>query len=179
MKVSEFNHGTSYNGILPTRPDMSEDKVLIRRPQTADRPGADRQSTEETDRSARSAWSAKLPDRTEALLPCIQYLQIGRLPADPEPTELTDRSARSARSATSAVGRLKMPPKMSFSRKLKMYSILFFVLFILFLITTIIVSVILGINIKAEQDLEDQLEKCIEMRDQFFFKSNDHSNSHS
>ncbi|CAO4374914.1 unnamed protein product [Caenorhabditis nigoni] len=93
MKVSEFNHGTSYNGILPTRPDMSEDKVLI--------------------------------------------------------------------------------------RKLKMYSILFFVLFILFLITTIIVSVILGINIKAEQDLEDQLEKCIEMRDQFFFKSNDHSNSHS
>ncbi|CAI2351115.1 unnamed protein product [Caenorhabditis sp. 36 PRJEB53466] len=31
MKVSEFNNGTSYNGILPTRPDMSEDKVLIRK----------------------------------------------------------------------------------------------------------------------------------------------------
>uniref|UniRef100_A0A1I7UNH1 Col_cuticle_N domain-containing protein n=1 Tax=Caenorhabditis tropicalis TaxID=1561998 RepID=A0A1I7UNH1_9PELO len=31
MKVSEFNQGTSYNGILPTRPDMSEDKVLIRK----------------------------------------------------------------------------------------------------------------------------------------------------
>ncbi|EFO92187.1 hypothetical protein CRE_10896 [Caenorhabditis remanei] len=89
MKVSEFNQGTSYNGILPTRPDMSEDKVLI--------------------------------------------------------------------------------------RKLKMYSILFFILFILFLITTIIVSVILGINIKNEQDLEDQLETCIKMRDSFFFKSKDPS----
>ncbi|CAL2041226.1 hypothetical protein CAEBREN_11211 [Caenorhabditis brenneri] len=31
MKVSEFNQGTSYNGILPTRPDMSADKVLIRK----------------------------------------------------------------------------------------------------------------------------------------------------
>lgn len=30
MKISEFNNGSSYNGILPTRPDMSEDKVLIR-----------------------------------------------------------------------------------------------------------------------------------------------------
>ncbi|CAE17935.1 SEA domain-containing protein [Caenorhabditis elegans] len=87
MKVSEFNSGSSYNGILPTRPDMSEDKVLI--------------------------------------------------------------------------------------RKLKMYSIMFFVLFILFLITTIIVSVILGINIKTEQNLEDQLEACIEVRDAFFLKSHD------
>ena len=60
-------------------------------------------------------------------------------------------------------------------RKLKMYSILFFILFILFLITTIIVSVILGINIKNEQDLEDQLETCIKMRDSFFFKSKDPS----
>uniref|UniRef100_A0A8R1I8I7 Uncharacterized protein n=1 Tax=Caenorhabditis japonica TaxID=281687 RepID=A0A8R1I8I7_CAEJA len=31
MKVSDFNNGSSYNGILPTRPDMSEDKVLIRK----------------------------------------------------------------------------------------------------------------------------------------------------
>ncbi|CAB3406815.1 unnamed protein product [Caenorhabditis bovis] len=31
MKVTDFNKGTTYNGILPRRPDMSEEKVTIRK----------------------------------------------------------------------------------------------------------------------------------------------------